>query len=172
MLDTREQTALSDAVASQLVSHDHSRQVVQSRQQPSEEALGSIGIASVLNKDVKHNAVLIHGTPEIVLHALDPDEHLVHVPLDPGSWSAASQAVCERLAKLLAPPTNRLIRDDSAAFSQKHLNIPQNEAEHMIQPDRMADDLGRKAMAVVRIGRGFHAASLAGLQPAGQTRLP
>jgi hypothetical protein len=41
----------------------------------------------------------------------------------------------------------------------------------VIQPDRVADDLGRKAVAVVRIGWGFHADSLARLQPTGQTRL-
>ncbi len=39
----------------------------------------------------------------------------------------------------------------------------------MVQPDRMADDLGGKAVAVVGVGRGLHAASLAGPQPAGQT---
>ena len=85
--------------------------------------------------------------------------------------SAASQAARECLAEFLAPLTNRLIRDNDATFSQQQLNISQAEAEHVIQPDRMADDLGRKAVAVVRIGWGFHADSLAGLQPTGQTRL-
>jgi hypothetical protein len=78
MLDTRKQAVLSDTIASQLVSHDHSRHILHPRQQPPEEALGSISIAPVLlNKDVQHNAVLTHGTPEIVLHALDPDEPTV-----------------------------------------------------------------------------------------------
>jgi hypothetical protein len=35
----------------------------------------------------------------------------------------------------------------------------------------VADDLGGKAMAVAWVGRGLHAASFAGLQPDGQTRL-
>ena len=74
MLDTGKQMTLSDAVASQLVSHDHPRQILQAFQQSSEEALGGVGIAPVLNKDVEHNAILIHGTPKVVLHALDPDE--------------------------------------------------------------------------------------------------
>jgi hypothetical protein len=46
------------------------------------------------------------------------------------SWPAASQAVCEGPAKLLARPTNRLIRDDNAAFRQKQLDIPEADAEH------------------------------------------
>ena len=36
----------------------------------------------------------------------------------------------------------------------------------MIQPDGLADDLGGKAMAVMRVGRWLHAVSLVGLQPA------
>jgi hypothetical protein len=75
ILDTRKQAALSDIIASQLARRDHSRHILQLCQQPPEEALGSISIAPVrLNKDVQHNAVLTHGTLEIVLHALDPDE--------------------------------------------------------------------------------------------------
>jgi hypothetical protein len=30
-----------------------------------------------LNQDARHDAVLIHGTPKIVLHALNPNEHLI-----------------------------------------------------------------------------------------------
>jgi hypothetical protein len=119
MLDTREQTALSDAVASQLVSHDHSRHVVQSRQQPSEEALGSIGIAPVLNKDVEHNAILIHGTPKVVLHALDPDEYLVEVPFVPWARSTAAEAIGKALAELAAPPPYGLVGHNNASLSQK-----------------------------------------------------
>lgn len=41
----------------------------------------------------------------------------------------------------------------------------------MVQPDRMADDLGGKPMTTVRIGRRLNALALAHLQAAGQTRL-
>src|SRR5580704_4042982 len=164
MLNLRKQLAPRHAVALKFIGHDHARHVIKALQQPSEKPFGRRAVSPWLNEDVEHDAVLIHGTPQIMLHAPDPDEHLIHVPLVARSWPAASQAVCEGLAKLLAPPTNRLIRDDNAAFSQKQLNIPEAEAEHVVQPDSVADDLGGKAMAVVRIGRGFHAASLAGLQ--------
>ena len=166
MLDTGKQMTLSDAVASQLVSHDHPRQILQAFQQPSEEALGGVGIAPVLNKDVEHNAVLIHGTPKVVLHALDPDEHLVEVPLVPWPRPAAAQAIGKALAEFPAPSPHGLIGDNNTSLSQKQLNIAQAEAEHMIQPDSMADDLGGEAMAVVRVGWGLHAASLARSGPA------
>ena len=114
MLNLRQQLAQSHAVASQLIRHDHAWHVIEALQQSSKEAFGCLGIPPLLNEDVENEAVLIHGTPRIVLHALDPDEHLVQVPLVSGSWAAASQKGCEGLAKLLAPPTNCLMRDDNA----------------------------------------------------------
>jgi hypothetical protein len=61
MFDTGKQLALSNAVASQLVSHHSPRHILQTLQQAPEEPLGGFGIASLLNKDVEHNAILIHG---------------------------------------------------------------------------------------------------------------
>jgi hypothetical protein len=43
----------------------------------------SVGIAPGLNENIEHDTILIDGTPEMVLHALDPDEDFVHVPLVP-----------------------------------------------------------------------------------------
>ena len=164
--------ALRHAVASQLVGHDHPRHILQTLQQPPEETLGRFGVATFLNQDVEHNAILIHGAPEIVLHTLDPDEHLVHVPLVPRPWPAAAQAVGKALAEFLAPAPNGLIGDDNATLSQKQLDIPQAEAEHMVQPDSMADDLGGKAMAVVRVGWWLHAAHCCPSRSGCQSRLP
>ena len=47
----------------------------------SEEALRGVGIAPGLNEDVEHNAILIDGAPEVVLHALDSDEDFVQCHL-------------------------------------------------------------------------------------------
>src|ERR1700677_5005264 len=95
-----------------------SRHILQTLQQPLEEALRGVAIAPRLNENVEHDAILIDGPPEIVLHALDPDENFIHVPLVPWPWSAASQAVGETRAELLAPASHRLIGDDYATLSQ------------------------------------------------------
>src|ERR1700739_2176368 len=123
---------LSDAVASQLVCHDHPRHILQTLQQLSEKAPGSFGITPGLNEDVEHDAILIHSTPEIVLHTLDPDEGLVEVPFIPRPWPAAAQAVGKGLAEFLAPAPHGLIGDDNAPLGQKQLDIPQAEAEYMV----------------------------------------
>jgi len=78
---TRKQLALSDAIAAQIVGHDDPPHILQTLQKPPEEALGSVGIAPGLNKDIERDAVLLDGAPEIVLYTLDPDEDFVHVPL-------------------------------------------------------------------------------------------
>jgi hypothetical protein len=79
---------------------------LQTLQQSFEEPLCSVRIAPGLNQDVEHNAILIDGALEIVLHALDPNEHLVQVPLISWSWPAAAHAVGECRAKLLAPASH------------------------------------------------------------------
>ena len=68
-LDAGKQLTLSDVIAPQLVGHDHPRYILQTLQKPVEEALRGVGIAPGLNEDVEHDAILIDGTPEIVLHA-------------------------------------------------------------------------------------------------------
>jgi hypothetical protein len=101
MLDIGKQLTLSNAVALQLVGHDHSRHILQTLQKSPDEAFRRVGIPPGLNEDVEHNAVLIDGAPEIVLHALDPDEHLVLVPFVSRLWPAAAQTVGEAAANFL-----------------------------------------------------------------------
>src|SRR4029077_9189885 len=150
MFDRRKDLTLRHAVASQLIGHDHPRHILQALQQSAKEALGGFATPPLLHENVEYNTILIHCAPEVVLHPLDANEHLVHVPLVPWSWPGAAKTVREALGGLPAPAPHRFIGDDDAPLGQKELNVPQAEAEHVIQPDGMADDLGGKAVAVVR----------------------
>ena len=76
-----------------------------------------------LYQDVDHVAVLIHGTP-LRLSGIARTE-------------------------LLTPDPNRFIGDDDSAFGEKILDISEAQAEAMVSPDRIADDLGRKTIAAV-----------------------
>ena len=91
-----------------------------------------------------------------MLHAADPDEDFVHVPLVPWPWPAASQAVGKALAEFLAPAPYGLVGDDDAPLGQKQFDVAQAEAEHVVQPHSMADDLRGEAVAVVRVGWRRH----------------
>src|SRR6516165_12469101 len=76
MFDAGKQSTLRNTIAPQFVGHDHPRHILQTLQQSFEEPLCSVGIAPRLDKDIQHNAILIDSAPEIMLHTLDPDEHL------------------------------------------------------------------------------------------------
>ncbi len=76
-----------------------------------------------------------HGTPQIMLHALHPDEHVIKVPLVTGLRMTATQTVGKAVAKFLAPSPNVPIRDDDVPLGQQEFNISKAQSEHVIQPD-------------------------------------
>jgi hypothetical protein len=49
--------------------------------------------------------------------------------------------------EFLTPLSHRLIGHEDSALGQTILDIPEAQAEAMISPDRIANDLGRKTMA-------------------------
>ena len=124
MLDIGQQTSLRHAIASQLVGDDHSRHVLQALQQTLEEPLGGFPITPLLDQSIENDTILIHGTPQIMLNGLDPDEYLVEVPLVAWPGTPAPGAISKALAKFLAPASHRLVGNDDAALSQRQLNVP------------------------------------------------
>src|SRR3954447_7534610 len=104
--------------------------------------------------------MLIDGPPEIMVHALDADENLIHVPLVAGSWPTPAQSVGKTRCKFLTPGPHRLVRDEHTAFREDQRDIPKTETEEVIQPDGVADDLAWERMAVMGVGWRGHPTSL------------
>ena len=48
-----------------------------------------------------------------------------------------------------APPANQFVGNFYVPLSKELFNITEAQAESMIEPNRIADDLGRKSMAVI-----------------------
>lgn len=94
-----------------------------------------------------------------------PRHTLVQVPLILGPWPSAAQAAGKVLAEFLAPTPNGFVGDDDGPLRQKQLDISQIEVDHMAQPDGMADDLGGKAVAIVRGGSWLRAVTVVRLRP-------
>lgn len=86
MLDFWQNYPFSRRITFQLVSHDHPGRFGPAAEQAPEETLGRIRIAPFLDKDIKHDPVLIDSPPEIVQLAPDPDKNLIEVPFIPGVW--------------------------------------------------------------------------------------
>src|SRR3954453_13545419 len=86
------------------------------------------------------------------------------------SWSTARHTQCFLPAILMAelerPLSYGLVADDDAACGQHLLDHAQAEREAEVQPNRVADDLGRKAVAsVAGEGRRRHPVRLPALLP-------
>jgi hypothetical protein len=134
-------------------------------QQPSEESFRGAPIAARLNQEVDQVAVLIHGTPEILLLAVDSNKNFVQVPhiaeaaLTPLQFSGIVRT------ELLTPEPNRLIGDDDSAFGEKILDISKAQAKPMVNPDGIADDFWRETMTVVARPSVLHGTSVSGHCP-------
>jgi hypothetical protein len=88
MPDVGQDLAMRNSVAAQAVSDEALRLVLEPVQKSLEETLGRSCIPPILHEDIKHDPMLVHRPPEIVQHAVDPDEHLVEVPSVSGLGSS------------------------------------------------------------------------------------
>jgi hypothetical protein len=77
MPNLRQDLAFRHSIASQAIGDQAPRLVLQPVEQALEEAFGCSGVPVIPHEDVEHNAVLVDGTPKIMLLAVDPDEHLI-----------------------------------------------------------------------------------------------
>jgi hypothetical protein len=115
-----------------------------------------------LDQNVNHVAVLIHGPPQISLLAVDSNEGFIQMPVvaQPSLSSLQSPSIDE--TELLTPLPNRFIGYDDAALGEKIFDIPETQAEAMISPHRIADDLGREPIAGVTKAITLHGTSVSG----------
>ena len=102
-----------------------------------------------LDLDVENDAVLIDGAPEPVWLAGDRDDDLIHMPFVAASRRALADLIGECLAELLPPLAHGLVGHANPARRQHFFDHAKAQGKPEIEPNRMADDLQRKAMALV-----------------------
>jgi hypothetical protein len=91
-------------------------------------------ITTQLNQDVDHVAVLIHGTPETLLLAVDSNEGFIQVRNIAGAALTPLQFSGIVRRELLTPQANRFVRADDPPFGEKILYISEAQAETMVRP--------------------------------------
>jgi hypothetical protein len=89
-----------------------------------------------------------------MLPSSNGNHNLVEVPNITAAWPPASEAAGVVWPELQGPPANGLIGHDDAALEQHLFDQPQAQRESEIEPNRMSDDLGWKAMTFVADGLG------------------
>ena len=117
------------------------------------EALSGSLVSATCDQDIEDIAILVNGSPKIMMFAANRDEHFIHVPdvAEPTLSSPQSRSI--RWSKLPAPGSNGFVGHGDATLGEKVLDIAKAQSEPMVQPDGMADDLGCKAVASIQ---GFH----------------
>jgi hypothetical protein len=154
MLDRGEDLAMSGRIAPELISDQLPRQRALSLQHLAKEPLSSSFVSSLRHQYVENITVLIHCSPEIHLLSLDLDEDLIDVPDVAQSTLLPSQRPSVLRSELPTPEADGFVRNDDATFGQQILNIAETQCESVVQPDGVADDLGRKSVTFVA---GLHA---------------
>jgi hypothetical protein len=76
-----------------------------------------------LDQNVHDVSVLIHGTPQILLFAVDSNEDLIQMPLVAQPSLSALQFASIDRAELLAPLPDRLLQHDDSPLGKKILDI-------------------------------------------------
>src|SRR3712207_1579074 len=101
--------------------------------------------------------MLVYGSPEVVQFAPDANEHFIQKPFVSGLRPSPLQRLGVGASEAQAPFTDSLVADHDASRREDQFDFPQAQAEAVIQPDGLIDDLGRIAETAVGIGRSAHA---------------
>jgi hypothetical protein len=153
VLDTRQQVLLGRSVTRELVGDHDAWCPALPLQQLAQQALGGRLVPPALDQHVEHHPVLIHGTPEPVLHPGNPDGDLVKVPLVTSLRQPPPDPVGKLLAELERPLPHGLVADHDAPCRQHFLDHAQAEREAKVEPDRLANHLRWKAIpGIGRLG--------------------
>jgi hypothetical protein len=94
--------------------------------------------------------MLVYRTPQQVRFASQRDEHLVKVPRASRLAPRHFGALGESSAKLVAPATDRFVRDHDTTLAQQLLNVAQAQVKPEIPSNRTADDDAGEAVAVIK----------------------
>ncbi len=105
---------------------------------------------------------LVNSSPEIMSLTLDGYEQFIHVPDVAQATLPPLEPTGVLRVEFEAPLPDGLVGDDDPALRQKILDLPKAQAKAMIEPDGVADDLGRKAVSAVAGRIVVHLASLPG----------
>ncbi len=128
-------------IAPQLVGDHPPGTAALTLQQSTEEAFSCTPIAARLEQDVDHVAVLVDRTPEIALLATDVHEEFIQVPRIAQSTLSLFESTRILGTELPTPLSNGLVGGQNPPFCKKIFDITEAQAEAVVEPDGVADDL-------------------------------
>jgi hypothetical protein len=88
-------------------------------------------------------------------HPVNFERDLIKMPLSPTRGGRATDLIGELLAEFEGPLPRGFMADNDATRGQQLLHHAQPEREAEVEPDGMADNLGRKRYPLERARAGF-----------------
>ena len=157
---TWQDRSTGSSIALQLVGDDPEWLLALTAQQSAKEPLGCTLIAARLQQNIEDITVLIHGTPKILLLAVDSDEEFVQIPgiTEASLFSLKTSGIVG--SEFPAPPPDGFVGNHDSAFGQKIFNITEAQTEARIDPYGVANDFRRETVSVVTGSGGVHEMSL------------
>ena len=147
---------LCRCIALEFVGDDHPWSKALPLQQFTEKPLCRLSVSMLLQQDIQHVALRIHCSPQIVLLALNSDNHFIEMPFICNVWAFVTKLIGILLPELPAPFPNRLICHLNPAIQHHFLNVSVAQGEGVVEPDAVADDFGGETMAMVQVGLFVH----------------
>src|SRR6478672_9493526 len=137
-------------IGSQPVSHNPARRKAVLLKQFHHEFLCGLCIASALDEEIQHLTLVVDRPPEPVFTAADRNHHFIEVPMIARLRPRTADIRRDRRPELQEPPPDRLVGCVNTSLGQQFLDIPKGQCEPGIEPDRVADDFWREAVALKR----------------------
>ena len=94
--------------------------------------------------------LVVDRPPQPVFTAADRNHHFIEVPMIARSRPRTADIGRDRRPELQEPPPDRLVGCVNTSLGQQFLDIPKGQGEPGIEPDRVANDFWREAVALKR----------------------
>jgi hypothetical protein len=124
--------------------------------------LASTLITPTLDENIHHLPVLVDSPPQIPSLTLDSHEQFIQVPRVTQATPSSLEGPGVFGTKLPTPLADGLVADDDPTLCQEVFHISEAQAESVVEPDSMVDDIRRKSVSAIAWGAGFHPPSLRG----------
>ena len=106
-------------------------------------------VSSTLNQNVEHEAVLIYRTPQPIWLSGDRNDDFIEMPFVAPRRSPVADLIGKGIAELHRPLTYGLVAHGNATLRDHLLDHAKAQGKPEIEPNGMACDLRRKAVAAI-----------------------
>ena len=149
MFDAKAHLGPRRAIGAELVGDHNAGRPDSGFQEFAHKPLRRVGVSAPLNQDVEDESVLVDSAPQPMRLAGDRDNDFIHVPFIATSGCTPTDPLGECLSELHPPLAHRLVGYANPASCQHLLDHAKAQRKSEIQPNGVADHLGRKAMATI-----------------------